>query len=62
MSDRITFRYVVDKMLHNKSSKYQDTVWDRINKVLSYSNQDTLSTETVAYIMVEIDREYGELK
>lgn len=59
---RITFRFLVDKMLHYKSSKYSERVWERINKVLTYSNQDTLSSETVVYIMVEINKEFGELK
>ena len=59
---RIAFRFEVDKMIHHKSVKYQERVWDKINKILEYTKTTYISSETVAYIMVGIDTEYGELR
>lgn len=55
--DRISFRFYLDKVLHNKPKEIQDKVQKRVAEVLEISNLEALSPESVGIIimLVELD-------
>lgn len=55
--DRISYRYLVDNMIHNKPKVVQDRIQAKIDEVLYITNKGFLSDETTAIIILQVEAE-----
>lgn len=55
--DRISYRYLVDNMIHNKPKSIQEKIQAKIDEVLNITNKGFLSDETTAIIILQVEAE-----
>lgn len=55
--DRISYRYLVDNMIHNKPKSTQEKIQAKIDEVLNITNKGFLSDETTAIIILQVEAE-----
>lgn len=53
--DIMTFRYLVDNIIHNKPKSTQEKIQAKIDEVLNITNKSFLSDETTAIIILQVE-------
>lgn len=53
--DRISYRYLVDNIIHNKPKSTQEKIQAKIDEVLNITNKSFLSDETTAIIILQVE-------
>ena len=55
--DRISYRYLVDNIIHAKPKETQRRIQEKIDEVLNITNKGFLSDETTAIIILQVEAE-----